>query len=429
MLFRSRFIPNGFIVPESKGVNWNDITPRMSAAYALTKDGKTALKVSLGKYVDAQDGGGTFGVNLNPTARLPVNTVTRAWNDANRDYNPDCDLLNPLANGECGADSNLNFGKNIYTNFYDDNLIHGWGVRPFNYEFSASAQREILPRVGLNVAYFRRWFGNFVVTDNRAIGPEDFSSFSITAPADSRLPNGGGYTIDGFVNVNPNKFGQENNLVTSSTNYGKYIENWQGVDINLTARGFKGVTLSGGLSTGRTKLDQCEVTKKLPEMLLGLASYNVANANVWLAQSQCARTEPYLMQFKMLGSYVIPHVDVLISGTIQSNPGPQAPANFNASNAVVSPSLGRPLSGNAANVAVNIATPGDLYGVRTNQVDLRFAKVLRFGTTRTNVGIDLYNALNANPVTAYNFTYGPRFMSPLGIMPARFLKFSAQIDW
>ena len=66
----TRFIPNGFIVPESTGVDWNDITPRMAAAYDLPGDGKTAVKFTLGKYMVAQDGGGVFGANLNPTARL-----------------------------------------------------------------------------------------------------------------------------------------------------------------------------------------------------------------------------------------------------------------------------------------------------------------------------------------------------------------------
>ena len=33
----------------------NDITPRMAAAYDLNGDGKTALKMTLGKYMGARD--------------------------------------------------------------------------------------------------------------------------------------------------------------------------------------------------------------------------------------------------------------------------------------------------------------------------------------------------------------------------------------
>jgi hypothetical protein len=73
--------------------------------------------------------------------------------------------------------------------------------------------------------------------------------------------------------------------------------------------------------------------------------------------------------------------------------------------------------------------PGKLYGDRTNQLDFRVAKVLSLGLTRTNVGLDLYNALNANPITGYNQTFGPRWLTPTQIMPARFVKVSVQLDF
>ena len=44
-------------------------------------------------------------INPNPMLRLPRSTgqfatagVTRTWTDANGNFQPDCDLLNPLAN-------------------------------------------------------------------------------------------------------------------------------------------------------------------------------------------------------------------------------------------------------------------------------------------------------------------------------------------
>jgi hypothetical protein len=31
--------------------------------------------------------------------------------------------------------------------------------------------------------------------------------------------------------------------------------------------------------------------------------------------------------------------------------------------------------------------------------------------------------------TSYNQTYGPQWLTPTAIMPARFIKFNAQFDW
>ena len=94
-----------------------------------------------------------------------------------------------------------------------------------------------------------------------------------------------------------------------------------------------------------------------------------------------------------------------------SAPGPEIAANYNAPNAVVAPSLGRPLSGGAANVTVNLVEPGTLYGDRSNQLDVRFGKVLRVGATRTNVSVDVYNVFNGNTVMLVNNNFATRFLS------------------
>ena len=55
---------------------------------------------------------------------------------------------------------------------------------------------------------------------------------------------------------------------------------------------------------------------------------------------------------------------------------------------------------------MNLVEPGALYGDRVNQLDFRVAKILRFGRYRTQVGLDLYNALNSSAVQTYNQTLG-----------------------
>ena len=87
------------------------------------------------------------------------------------------------------------------------------------------------------------------------------------------------------------------------------------------------------------------------------------------------------------------------------------------------------LSGGARNITVGILEPGESYGDRVNQLDLRVAKILRFGRTRTNVGIDIYNALNGNVPLQLNNAFGVAWQRPNEILLARFVKLNVQFDF
>ncbi len=78
--------------------------------------------------------------------------------------------------------------------------------------------------------------------------------------------------------------------------------------------------------------------------------------------------------------------------------------------------------------------PGTVYGDRINAVDMRFAKVLRFGKYRANVGMDVYNLLNTNTPTAYETVYDPatngaRWLQPTAVLLPRFMRFNVQVDF
>ena len=86
----------------------------------------------------------------------------------------------------------------------------------------------------------------------------------------------------------------------------------------------------------------------------------------------------------------------------------------------------------APNVTVNLVEPGTLYGDRVNEFDFRLAKILKFGRTRTNVGFDIYNILNAAPVLSYNQAFSPAtaaWLTPTAVLQPRFWKFSVQVDF
>jgi hypothetical protein len=104
-------------------------------------------------------------------------------------------------------------------------------------------------------------------------------------------------------------------------------------------------------------------------------------------------------------------------------------ANLVATNAQVMPSLGRPLSGGAQNITINLLRPGDLYGDRISTLDFRVARVQRFGGRQLLVGLDVYNVTNSGAVVTYNQTYGARWLTPQAILQARFAKITAQFDF
>jgi hypothetical protein len=417
------------------GVHWSDLTPRIGASYDVFGNGKTAVKVNVGKYMQALTASNS-DMDLNPLIRTALST-TRNWTDNGAgggiagDFVPQCDLRNPAANGECGAMQNPAFGQTQFTRTFDPNFINGWGKRPYNWELGASVQQEVAPRVGVTVGYFRRWFGNFYTLNNTAIPPSQFTPFSIPIPVDPHLPGGGGGTLSGLYD--PSKNAIQEYATLASTLGPEPIENWQGVDVGVNARLRNGLTVQGGTSTGRTLQDNCALRSALPE------TYPWATTDIWqslrgnttagLTNPYCRIVEPLLTSFRGLASYVIPKVDIQVSGTWHSDPGQPLMANYTVTSAVASPSLGRNLL--TGNVTVNLIPPGTLYSARQNNIDFRVAKNFRYGRTRTLAGIDVYNVTNTDVPTSYSPGYVPNavFATPATISPARYLKLFVQMDF
>ena len=125
---------------------------------------------------------------------------------------------------------------------------------------------------------------------------------------------------------------------------------------------------------------------------------------------------------------------MLIASTFRSDQGAPLQANWNIPTAtVVNPALGRTISGGAATLnGVNILEPGKIWGDRVNELDFRFAKILKFNRMRLNAGIDIYNILNSAAILTYNQTFAPNstsWLAPQSVLSPRFVKLSAQIDF
>jgi hypothetical protein len=420
----------------TQGVDWNDLSVRTGAAYDLFGNGKTAVKFNLGKYMEAFSATNT-DLDLNPLIRNTVST-TRTWTDSNKDFVVNCNLALKSANGECGQMDNQNFGTANFTRSYDPNFVTGYGKRPYNWGLGLSVQQEILPRVSATLGFFRNWWGNWYVVDNRSTASSDYTPFSITAPIDPRLPGNGGNVISGLYNLNLNKVGAVDELAQSASNFGKQIENWQGVDVNVVARLRSGLTVQGGTSTGRRLQDSCAVRANLPELGAGPSGGSnnsiggaTGNPGVSVNNPYCRIVEPYLTEFKGLATYLVPKVGLQVSGTWSSIPGNDLAANELVTNTIANAGP-QPLLRNlsSGSVVVNLIAPATLYAPRRTNLDFRVAKILRYGRTRTQIGLDIYNATNTDVVTTFNQTYtSTSWLTPQTIQPARYVKISGQFDF
>jgi len=399
--------------------NWQDVTPRLGASYDLFGTGKTALKVSAGKYLQGITT--LIAGAVNPVI-TSVNSASRSWGDTNQDFAPNCDLSNPLANGECGAISPTTFGQTAVTTRYDPGVLTGWGKRRYDWEVQTGVHHEFMNGLSATATYTRHWYGNFLVTDNLAVSPSDYTSYCVNAPADPRLPDGG-TPICGFYDINPNKFGQVNNLVTFAKNYGHQTEVFNGVDLGVNVRLPRGILLQGGTSTGHVVLDNCDLVGKVDNPTTSNSSGILASPS----GLYCHNAPPFLTQFKFLGVLPLPWWGLVTSGTFQSVPGPQITATYAVTSAQVSGSLGRNLSAGTANV--QLVAPGTLFGDRLNQLDYRVTKNFTLGPLRAQGQVEMFNLLNVSPALLRNNTYGQLWQQPTAILAGRLFKFGLQLDF
>jgi hypothetical protein len=390
---------------------WKNLTPRLGAAYDVFGNGRTAVKFSIGKYLEAPNPP-TFTRVANPAGGL-VQSATRTWTDRNNDFVPQA--------SELGALNPTNFGTTVVSSRYADDVLTS---RMSNWELAAQVQHEIYPRMSVNVGYFRRWYDNLRVTDNLSITPSEYTAYSVKAPLDSRLPGGGGYTVGGLYDAN--RLVSQNNVISLASKFGTAMEVFNGVDLTVNARLPKGVIVSGGPSWGRTETNYCFAVDSPQGTGLPPAQGGTSAAGLLY----CDVKPPFQPNVKLIGVYPLPWQGIQFAATFQSLPGPQITAARTYTNGEIQPSLGRPLATGAAGTAVvPLIQPGTMYDERLYQLDLRFSKIFRFGQQRLQANVDIYNAGNASSILSNNLTYGSNWLRPTGILQGRLVKFGAQFDF
>ena len=131
-----------------------------------------------------------------------------------------------------------------------------------------------MPRVSTELSYFRRAQGHFTTTDNLDVAPSDFNSYCVTAPTDSRLPNGGGYQICGLLRHRADEVrpGEQQPGHVCRQLRGKQTEVFNGVDFAMNARLRSDLFVTGGFATGNTHFNVCDAFVDNPNTGFGLSA-------------------------------------------------------------------------------------------------------------------------------------------------------------
>ncbi len=85
--------------------NWKNVSPRIGVAYDLFGDGKTAVKVNLGRYLEGPNLT-SFTRLANPAAAIAV-SATRTWSDPNHDFVPQLERAGRAQSGRPSGTARL----------------------------------------------------------------------------------------------------------------------------------------------------------------------------------------------------------------------------------------------------------------------------------------------------------------------------------
>lgn len=425
--------------------NWKDLSPRLGFAYDVFGTGKTAMKLSVSRYVDAQTV--AFAAAANPIGLLD-DTESLTWTDDNGDFtifNPDGSVqdrdFNPgtTANELAPLPASSTFGSVVQPNTrIDDKIREGWGVRGYQWEFAGGLQHELLPRVSVSLNYYRRYTGgNTVVTDNRNIGPKDYvGPFCINVPSDPRLPNGGGFPICDIYELTQEAFDRPaDNVRTFLSEFGlEPIQFNHGYEVNVNARLPFGTTLRGGVSADRSINDDCYLAE--------LGDPENAQKNPITGEQYCHDVTPFRPDVKLLASHVLPW-GVQVAGTYQRVFGPgefaawtYTQASANAAGFSLTTTAGATAAQRTSVTrTINLLQTGQQYGKGMHQLDVRLAKRFRSGNRRLTIMADVYNAFNSawvfsqNGTLGTNYTVSATWLRPTNVLSARMFKLGAQLEF
>lgn len=362
---------------------WHNFAPRFSGTYDVNGNGKSVIKASWGRYLDQI----STGTPPNPNANI---NQQYAWNDINGDFifqkgNATWDGLQYVG-GEFGA---LQQTNNLAVAVFDRSVR-----RPYREETSVSFDREVIPGVLASVAYFhsQEYDTQGQVDQNIDQWPQLFTKVTLTDPGrDGVLGTSDDRPLEVY---NQNQTG----TVTSPVNQNNSLlaQRYNGFDLQVTRRKAGRWQMLAGYTFSTTKVDATSVS-------------NPNNAFVNAAGEAGGRRH----NFKASGSYDMPK-GVVVGFGFRMNSGLPVTRTWaiQACSTTVTSNCLR--QGGNAGTTVNAEPRGSVLLPAVHTLDLRAGKRFRFGGDTLELSFDLYNAMNANMITAIRTTTGLSTIRPAG---------------
>jgi len=414
-----RFVP-GAIFPEIKGLPiWHDVSPRFGLAYDLRGDGKTALKFGANKYMRPM--AGSFAKTYNPIRGLvgtstTVPTDRRDWFDVDlipgtstRSGIPKAtDRDDIVQDSEIGPSNNRNFGVASTRRPMD-------GIRrEYNVEYTASVQRQLLDRLSVTAAWYRRQYHGLIGQNNVLLDTQrDYTAFQVPNP----LGNGEILTL---YNLNLNKQGQVD-ILDSNSDTNTHISN--DFEFSFNSRLPNGSTVFGGWSAARNVAVTCDQYNPNGSEQIDL--FYAIDPGFQRGGRFCDERKldiPFRHDFKLAGTLPLPY-DFEFSGTIVSFAGNETQVVWDVPTSVF------PNRQRTERTTVRLTPPGTKYLARWNQVDIAFKKNFQLAGYQLTAQADVYNALNAAPVLTETQTFGTSLGTPNTILQGRLLRLVTQVKW
>jgi hypothetical protein len=380
-----RFVPARSFPAMPDLPKWSDWSPRLGAAYDVFGNGKTAIKGSVGKYV--QRDATAFASKYNP---LTLSTDTRTWSGA-VDAQGVPTGLGPSQNNRFGIAADQSADPNIR--------------RPNQIVYNIGIQQEIMPRTAISANWFRREYHNNIATQNVLV-PFDAYQTEYT-PVTIPDPRGNGESIVVY-NLNRAYLGLQKNLdYTSATN----SRTFTGYDLTLSRRLTNGANFAGGVAIGHFIAVTCDVADPNQLRFCDQSQYDI----------------PWYPVYKLTGQYPLPF-KFRLTGVFQSAVGYSDTAfglhDINATYLVtrtVIPTLVQ------TSVTVPLDPPGKYAYPRNNLLDLGFARTFKHGNVQYIPQLNVFNTLNANTVQSQVTAYGPNFGFVNTNMAGRLLRLQIQV--